>query len=168
MNKKIGIVVVMFAMLLAASVPVSTVNAAKKESYMLYLTPGDKKGLKADKTMGGIVDKITFSGNKVMIKGRGMRKHKSGKACGKKFKKFTLTLSPKCIYAISGKSEFGNYAEPEETTYENFKKQIKAKKGTRVNGVKKRNGRNLPDVFLYIIVSKGKVVDITSSSNIGA
>lgn len=167
MNKKMGIVVVMFAMLLAVIVPVSTVNAAKKESYMLYLTPGDQKGLKKDQTMGGVVNKVTFSGNKITIKGSGMRKFKSGKASGKKLKKLTATFSSKCIYEITGKSKFEG-TEPKETTYENFKKQIKAEKGTKVNGVKKKNGKNLPDVFLYVIVEKGKVVEIASSSNIGA
>ena len=39
MTKRMRIIVAMFAMLLSASVPVSTVNAAKKESYMLYLVP---------------------------------------------------------------------------------------------------------------------------------
>lgn len=167
MTKRMRIMVVMFAMLLAASVPSSTVNAAKKESYMLYLVPGDQEGLTKDETMNGVVNNVTFSGNKITIKGSGIRKCKAGKASGKKLKKLTLIFSSKCIYEISGKSKFGG-AEPKETTYEKFKEQIKAEKGTKVNGVKKRNGKNLPDVFLYVVVEKGKVVEITSSSNIGA
>jgi len=39
MTKRMRIIVAMFAMLLSASVPVSTVNAAKKESYMLSCMP---------------------------------------------------------------------------------------------------------------------------------
>ena len=105
MKKRMRIVVVMFAMLLAVNVPLSTVNAAKKESYMLYLVPGDQKGLTKSQTMGGVVNKVTFSGNKITIKGSGIRKYKSGKPSGSKLKKVTLTFSPKCIYEISGKGE---------------------------------------------------------------
>lgn len=167
MTKRMRIIVAIFAMLLSASVPVSTVNAAKKESYMLYLVPGDQKGLTKDQTMNGVVNNVAFSGDKITIKGNGIRKYKSGKASGKKLKKLTLTFSSKCIYEISGKSKFGE-AEPQKTTYEKFKEQIKAEKGTKVNGVKKKNGKNLPNVFLYVVVEKRKIVEISFSSNIGA
>ena len=83
MKKSMKIVVVMFAILLAASIPLSPANAAKKNAYSLYLIPKDSKGAKP-RDMFGVVNKVTFSGNKITIIGRGIPKNKSGKPSRKK------------------------------------------------------------------------------------